>query len=443
MPVDLVRDAAIDVLLRVFERGVHLDVSLDKTLRRKALGERGRRFMTQLVYGTVRHRLLCDHVLRPLCRQPLEEFPPAILAILRMAVFQGLFCHQVTRPAMVHTSVDLAKRRGHAGLGRLTNAVLRRVPASLEEVSLPSREQHPVRYLSVRYSIPEWIVEDWSGEFGRETAEALCQASGEQAPVSVRANLLKTTRAELAERLGKAGFEARPKTAVPEELTLTGTPSPVHTHWFQEGHFLQQDPSSMLPPHLLAPQAGECLLDMCASPGGKTTHLAELTGCRARIVAADANPRRFVPLQQNIARLGLSGIGLVCCDGARPALRGGFDGVLVDAPCSGLGTLRRHPDLKWRMTREAVGRLAEQQRMLLRSAVGLCKNGGRIVYSVCTLTRQETFDVIQDILLEGHVETEDGPEWFERWRLEHGKYWVLPSGEALDGFFLTRLRKRS
>lgn len=128
MPVDLVRDAAIDVLLRVFDRGVHLDVSLDKTIKRKQLPDRGRRFMTQIVYGTVRHRLLCDHVLRPLCTQPIETLPLPILIILRMAVFQALFCNQVTRPAMVHTSVELAKRRGHAGLARLTNAVLRRVP---------------------------------------------------------------------------------------------------------------------------------------------------------------------------------------------------------------------------------------------------------------------------------------------------------------------------
>lgn len=443
MPVDLVRDAAIDVLLRVFDRGVHLDVSLDKTIKRKQLPDRGRRFMTQIVYGTVRHRLLCDHVLRPLCTQPIETLPLPILIILRMAVFQALFCNQVTRPAMVHTSVELAKRRGHAGLARLTNAVLRRVPESLEDLRFPDPKQDSLHYLSLRFSIPEWIVADWTATFGAEAAEALCLVSSEQAPISLRANLLKTTPDELTAHLDKSGFEAKKGTVIPEELTLVGPASPIHTHWFREGHFLQQDPSSMLPPHLLEPKPGESILDMCAAPGGKTTHLAELSQCEARITAMDSNPRRFGSIQENVERLGLTGINLLCSDGARPAVIPGFDAVLVDAPCSGLGTLRRHPDLKWHMTPEAVVRLAEQQQTLLRSAVELCKNGGRIVYSVCTLSQQETFDVIHGILSEGRVELEDGPEWFERWRIEQGIYRVLPSGEVLDGFFLTRLRKRS
>jgi len=158
MPVDPVRDAALDVLLRVFERGVFLDSSLDKTQRRKKLSERGRRFLGMLVYGTVRHRTLCDYILQQHCHQPLNELPLVILIILRMAVYQSLFCDQVTPPAMVHTSVDLAKSRTHAGLGRMVNAVLRKVPQTIDAVPLPDRETELAKHLKIRYSMPMWLI---------------------------------------------------------------------------------------------------------------------------------------------------------------------------------------------------------------------------------------------------------------------------------------------
>ncbi|MBN2310156.1 MAG: 16S rRNA (cytosine(967)-C(5))-methyltransferase RsmB, partial [Candidatus Hydrogenedentes bacterium] len=218
MPVDATRDAAIDVLLRVFERDAYLDVSLDKTLRRKDLPERGRRFLTQLVYGTVRHKLLCDHILTPLLRQPLDKLPPAIHVILRMGVFQALFCNQVTFPAMVHTSVDLAKKRGHAGTARLVNAVLKRAPQTLDSVTLPDPEADPVGYLRVRYSMPRWLVRTWLDEMGFERTRQWCELTDEPAPTTLRANGLCTTLDELIAGLAKAGCVAESRTCVPEEV---------------------------------------------------------------------------------------------------------------------------------------------------------------------------------------------------------------------------------
>jgi len=443
MAVDSVRDAAIDVLLRVFERGAYLDAALDKTLRRKRLSERGRRFLTQLVYGTVRHRLLCDHALAPICHQPLEKLPAPIFAILRMAVFQSLFCNQVTHPAMVHTSVDLAKRRGHAGIARMVNAVLRRVPQRLEDVKLPNSDDDHAAYLSVRYSMPSWLVASWLAEHGRQETEALCEASATQAPTCLRVNTLKTHPDELVKRLQESGFVAAKQSAIPEEVTILEGPPPTRSKWFQRGHFILQDPASMLVAHLLEPQPGERVLDLCAAPGGKTTHLAQRAEGQAHIVAVDVHAHRLAAVLDNCDRLELPGVSVLCADATRPPFVTGFDRVLVDAPCSGLGTLRRHPDLKWRMTPEAVARLAVQQRALLRSAVGLCKNGGRIVYAVCTFSKQETQDVIQAILEDGHVEPDDGAECLDSWKTAPGQYRTRPSTEAWDGFFLTRFRKRS
>lgn len=444
MPVDPVRDAAIDVLLRVFTRNMHLDQSLDKTLRRKSMSDRGRRFLTQLAYGTVRHSLLCDYVLRPICRQPLEQFPVPILLILRMAVFQALFCNQVTQPAMVHTSVDLAKKRGHAGLARLVNAVLRRVPVSLEETRLPSRETALLDFLSIRYSIPRWLAESWQSEFGNARAETLCAASEIQAPATLRANTLKTSVEDLADHLRRSGIETQKGTSIPEELTTIGAGLPIHTQWFREGHFIFQDPASLLPAHVLEPQPGDWVLDLCAAPGGKSTHVAQLCQGHAHILAMDNDWRRLHAVRENAERLGIESIHAISADGTRPPIQAArFDRVLVDAPCSGLGTLRRHPDIKVRMSPEIIRRLAEQQRALLRSGVDLCKNGGCIVYSVCTFSRQETDEVVHSVLDDGLVELEDGPEWLSPWKESQGKYRTYPSEGVLDGFFLTRLRKAS
>lgn len=442
MPVDLVRDAAIDVLLRVFERGVHLDVSLDKTLRRKTVSDRGRRFMTQLVYGTVRYRLLCDRVLEGLCRQPIEELPPPIRAILQMGVFQALFCDQVTFPSMVHTSVDLAKRRGHAGTARLVNAVLRKAPQRLEDIRFPCRDTDPAAFLSFRYSMPRWIVDLWIAEHGPELAEALCGASAQPAPVTLRANRLKNTAEELIGHLVKSGYPAAKATPIPEEITLTEGGAPFKSKWFQNGCFMVQDPASMLPAHLLEPEPGDRVLDLCAAPGGKSTHLAEMCNDTGFVLSLDLQWGRLKALTENTARLGLGSVRPICGDGAQPPLSGAFDRVLADAPCSGLGPLRRHPDLKWHLRPEALPRLAGIQRALLRSGIELCKNGGLIVYSVCTFTRQETIEVIQAVMGECKLELEDGPEWLNTWKTARGQYQILPSSGVMDGFFLTRLRKR-
>ena len=442
MSVDIVRDTAINVLLRVLQDGAYLSIALDKSLRRRAISERGRRFMTQLVYGTVRHKLLCDYVLERLVHEPLDKLPPAILNILRMGVFQSLFCSQVTFPSMVHTSVDLAKYRGHPGLAKLANAVLRKAPQSLDEIRFPSRDRDLAGYLSVRYSMPRWLVDEWIVEFEPGAAEALCAASNEEAPRTLRVNMLRTTPEKLIADLAKQECAVEKRTPVPEELTLTSGLPPARVKLFREGLFMLQDTASMLPPHLLEPRPHERVLDLCAAPGGKTTHLAQLTEGRAFVVAMDLHAGKLRLVRENSERLGLSEPALVCGDGAAPPFDGGFDRVLVDAPCTGLGTLRRHPDLKWRVTPETRETLARLQRALLRAGIRLCKNGGVVVYSVCTISRQETVEVVRDVIETEHVEPETGPEWMKPWQKARGQYQTLPH-EGLDGFFLMRFRKGS
>jgi len=443
MPAEPVRDGAIDVLLRVAERGVYLDVSLDKTLRRKNFSERGRRFLGMLVYGTTRHRTLCDYILQQHCHQPLDNLPLPLLIILRMAVFQSLFCDQVTTPAMVHTSVDLAKHRTHAGLARMVNAVLRKVPERLEDVALPDPDKDLLKYLKIRYSMPKWLVRSWVEQFDEHTALRLCEASNETADSIIRVNTLKTTKAALMRSLEKAGCAAVDDVNLPNALRVLHGGGLPRGKAFQQGHFFVQDTASMLPALLLEPQAGDRVLDLCAAPGGKATHLAELSDGRAHIIAMDSSRRRLWKVEENVARLESPGISILCGDGLHPPVAGGFDRVLVDAPCSGLGTLRRHPDLKWRMTQASIEELALTQQALLRSAIALCKNNGTVVYSVCTFTPEETTAVVQAILAEGSVVLETGQECLASWKTAQGMYQSLPSDGVWDGFFLTRFRKQS
>ncbi len=443
MPAEPVRDAAIDVLLRVMERDVFLDVSLDKTLRRKTFSDRGRRFLGMLVYGTTRHRILCDFVLQKHCHQPLDKLPPALLVILRMAVFQSLFCDQVTKPAMVHTSVDLAKKRTHAGLARMVNAVLRKVPEHLEEIDLPDPEKDLAKFLKIRHSMPKWLIRKWMEQFDDDTAKRLCETSNEAADTILRVNTLKSTKEALKKRLEASECVVDDDVNLPNALRMVHGGALPRSKWFQQGHFFLQDTASMLPALLLEPQAGDRVLDLCAAPGGKATHMAELSEGKALIIAMDSSRRRLWKVEENIERLESPGIRIVCGDGLNPPFAGDFDRILVDAPCSGLGTLRRHPDLKWRMTQESVDELAETQRTLLRSAIELCKNNGVIVYSVCTFTPEETTAVVQSILAEGNVVLENGQECLDSWKTENGMYQSLPSDGAWDGFFLTRFRKQS
>jgi 16S rRNA (cytosine967-C5)-methyltransferase len=444
MAVDPVRDAAIDTLIRIVEKGARTNQALERTISRRGSGlsSQGRRFLSQLVYGTTRHANLTDHVLRDIVSNPLNTLPLPIWLILRMGVFQSLFMNSVTFPAMVHTSVDVAKKKGHAGTARLVNAVLHKVPQTLDEITFPDPKDNPGIYLSVRYSLERWLCDRWVEEYGFERAEEICALSNEEAPPSIRVNTTVTTRDELIANIAKQKMTAVAHPIIPDALTLDGA-APVKTKIFQEGHFYIQDPASMLPAHLLDPQAGETILDMCAAPGGKSTHIAQLTNNGARVIANDLGGAGYWRMQENVERLLLKNIDLTVADSNHLPFKGPFDRVLLDAPCTGMGTFRRHPELKFRMGPKAPRRLAKKQLELLRSAYEVCKIGGVLVYSVCTFTPEETENIAETITGELPLTLEDGPGWLDEWKISKGQYKIVPSPDQLDGFYLMRLRKES
>mgnify|MGYP005847176453 CR=1 FL=1 len=444
-PVDPVRDAAIDVLSRVWEKGVHLDVALDVTLRRRGVGlsARGKRFLSHLSYQACRWRRLADYVLSTACEQPLDRLPMPVLIILRLAVTQMYFSQTVHRAAAVSTSVELARKRGHAGLARLVNAVLRRVPPDLEAVPFPDPARQPVEYLRLRWSLPRWLVRQWVDQFGLDTAARLCEHVNREAPLFLRIRPDVLPEKQLLRQLERHGCRVMPWPGGFGFLKVESARDLAALPPLRSGACRVQNPASALAPRLLEPRPGERVLDLCAAPGTKTLELCDLCGGNLSVTALDPDAGRLNRLRAALELTGERRVTAMLADGIHPPFPGGsFDAVLVDAPCSGLGTLRHNPDIRDRLKPADLDRLAALQRDLLRSAADLCKNGGRIIYSVCTFTPQETRDISAFAVSELSLEPEAGPEALEPWTIQTGQYQTSPLDAALDGFFLTRFRKR-
>lgn len=395
------RRLALKVLREVDEDGAFLNLALDQALERSRLGSSDRSLATELAYGVVRWRGRLDWVLDRLSSRPVRELPGFIRNILRMGLYQLLFLERIPPHAAVAEAVALAHEFGHRGTAALVNAVLRQAARRGREVPLPEPEPDPVRRIAVEWSHPEWLVRRWLERWGPEKTSALCAVDNEAAPVTLRTNLLRTTREDLLARLRAEGATAGPGRFFPEAVVYGG-PQPLRElESYRAGLFTVQDEAAMAPARAVRPQPGWLVVDACAGVGGKSTHLAELMGDRGRIVACDLFEHKLRLLERTAERLGLKSIEARVLD-ARTLptgdLAGKADAVLVDAPCSGLGVLRRRPDLRWRMRENDLVELARLQREILTAAAGCVRPGGVIVYATCTLEREENEEVVEGFL---------------------------------------------
>jgi 16S rRNA (cytosine967-C5)-methyltransferase len=407
------RRVAFAVIRRVFEQGAYADRALHGEA--KGLDPRERALAMQLAYGTVQRRLSLDHMVEQLAR-PVDELDARTLAALRLGLYQLLFLDGVAAHAVVGESVELAKG-GPGGGHKLVNAVLRR--ATRELPRLPS-DDTPAG-AAIAHSYPKWIVELWWERFGADTTRALLRAGNEPGELALRANTLVATAAELA-----AGLPVTTRPAgdeLPEGLVVDG-PFDAHAHeLWRAGAYAAQSRASMLVARALDPQPGERVLDLCAAPGGKTTHIAALMQNTGEIVAVERHAGRATALRRTCERLRVTNAAVVVEDAARYRTAEPFDRVLVDPPCSGLGTLQGHPDLRWRTTPEAIDRLAQAQGNIVQAALAALRPGGTLVYSTCTLSPRENEEQVAAAGL--RVESE---------RL------VLPHRDRTDGFYIARMR---
>jgi 16S rRNA (cytosine967-C5)-methyltransferase len=414
------RRVAFAVIRRVFEQDAYADRALHGEA--KGLDPRERSLAMQLAYGTVQRRLTLDHQIEQLAR-PVGELDPPTLAALRLGLYQLVFLDGVAAHAAVGESVELAKG-GRGGGHKLVNAVLRKA-ARGELPALPS-DDTPAG-AAIVHSYPPWLVELWWEHFGPDETRALLRAGNASGELALRVNTLRAAPPDVVGALAALApaVTARPAGGeLPEGLVVEGA-FDAHAHpLYGAGAYTPQSRAAMLVGRALDPQPGERVLDLCAAPGGKTTHLAALMGDSGEIVAVERHGGRARALARTCERMGASCVRVVHADAARFTTEEPFDRALVDPPCSGLGTLQGHPDLRWRMTPESVQRLARGQAAILAAARAAVRPGGTIVYATCTLAPAENEAVVATSGLSLQSE-----------RL------VLPHRDRTDGFYIARLSR--
>jgi 16S rRNA (cytosine967-C5)-methyltransferase len=434
------RRAAYAVLRRVFEDGAWADRALRGEAERLGLDGRDLALATRLAYGAVQRRATLDHVIEVLAGRPLDRLEPAVVAALRLGIFQLVYLDRVPDHAAVGEAVELAKGESRGGAG-LVNAVLRRAAREAEALVGALPDDTP-EAAALRLSHPEWIARLWWDAFGPDEARRLMAADNEAAEAVLRANTLRITAEELARRLPVA---TRSAPGLPEALVLD---EPYDAHGapeWRDGLFMPQSRAAMAVARVLGPQPGERVLDLCAAPGGKTTHLAALMGDEGEVVAVERHPGRAAALERTAARMGATAVTVRTADAAAPQEPAAYDRVLVDPPCSDLGTLASRPDARWRKAAEDPARLARTQAAILRAGAAALAPGGTLVYSTCTISPAENEQLI-DAFLDDHDDFEaddlrrDVPVW------QHPSVpsylQTLPHRDGTEGFFIARLRRR-
>lgn len=421
---------------------------LFRTLDRSSLSDADRALATTIAMGVLRHRARLDHAMSGLLNRPLEGLPAAIRTVLRMGAYEVLYLDRVPAPAAVSEAVALARKHGHAGTAGLVNAVLRRLVAE-GPAPLPDAGSDPTGHLSVVYSHPRWLVARWVARWGMEEAQALLAANSRPAPATLRVNTLRTTQAELLSLLRTGGVEAHPG-ILPESVRVHGSLT-GRLPLFDKGLCGPQDEGAMLVVRALADAApsGSTVVDACAAPGGKSLHLAALMANSGRVLAADVHPGKVQALARRAAAFGATCVEVHHLDAQEVGRRWPeqADAVLVDAPCSGLGTIRRRPEIKWRVEERSLARSAEAQQAILRGASGAVRPGGTLVYSVCSNEPEEGPEVIRGFLA-ANPSFAFAPFAGDFPRVlvgsmvdgvEAGEVHLLPHRHGTDGFYIARL----
>lgn len=442
------RRLAFDVLMAV-ERGGFADAELGRRLARADLEARDQALATRLVYGTLAWQGYLDHVLAGATQRGAIDLP--IRVVLRLAVFQLVKLTRIPDHAAVDTAVEMAKRV-HGGAAGFVNAVLRRVVRERDQVVLPASDDTTAVSLARQWSHPEWLVRLWLDELGVDETRMLLAINNDAAPTVLRVNRTRTSRAAALDALVAAGCNAHAGAYAPHAVVLDDGVDPLRLPGFSTGHVSLQGEASQLVALMVGARPGDVVWDACAAPGGKATSIAEELRGKGTVIATDVNESGMKQLRQMAQRLGLTNVQAIIADAANDAALGSVphqvEAVLVDAPCSGLGTLRQHPEIRWRRAAADLAAAAQRQRALLGNVARRVKPGGTLVYATCTSTRSENDDVIADFLAhhpefaivdprqllpsEAHALI-DSEHRLRTWPHRHG----------LDGFFAVRMERAS
>lgn len=437
-----VRDAALTILLTVDKSQAYSNLLLHQTIEKYKIDAKDRGLLTELTYGTLQHKLTLDYYLEPFIRGKVDIW---VRWLLRMSLYQMHYLTRIPAHAAVNEAVEIAKRRGHQGIASMVNGILRSVLR--EGVRSTELIANDNERLAIETSHPQWLVDRWVESYGFDVTRVMLQENNIAPLQTARVNTTKATVEQVLTTLEREGVKARRSEFMPECIHLESGQA-ARTGAFRNGLMTIQDESSMIPANVLNPQPGMKVLDMCAAPGGKTTHLAEKMQNEGLILATDLHPKKLDLIDENTARLGLDIIQTAPLDGRKAAgilPAESYDAILVDAPCSGLGVMRRKPDIKYTKREEDLESLQSIQLAILENAVQLLKTDGRLVYSTCTVDRRENEGTV-NAFLAAHpemeaVRLENLPAQLEA-KQQDGMLQVFPQDIGSDGFFVAAFVKK-
>lgn len=442
------RETALDLLIKIEKKHAYSQLALNEALLNSNFSGRDKALVTQLVYGVLQRKLTLNYYLDSFVprKRKIDDW---IRLLLLLSIYQKVFLSRIPDHAIVNEAAKIAARRGHRGIVGFVNGVLRQFlrqgPPDLSAIEPEERR------LSIVYSHPEWLIDFWSEAFGQKTAVAICEADNQAPRVTVRVNRLKTAPDRLADRLAGEGIQTAPGVLSPDALVITEGQAAASA-CFREGLMTIQDESSMLVAAAVSPQPGMNVLDACAGPGGKTTHLAEKMNNEGAVFALDLHEHKTKLIDEAAGRMGAAIIRTRVLDARRAGdvfEKESFDRILIDAPCSGLGVIRRKPEIKWEKEKSAVADLAAIQRDILESCAPLVKPGGLLVYSTCTIGKMENERQLLRFAA-GHPEFSWDPDFFSRLPVplhpaaeqsEGSMIQIFPFQFGTDGFFIGCLKK--
>lgn len=444
------REIATQAILEILKEGKYNTVVLRKLLKQNgAMPQKDRAFVTEIVNGTLRNLYYIDFVIDSISNVKTTKIKPYILAVLRIAVYQIYFMN-VPKNAVCDEAVKLVKKRGLSSLSGFTNGVLRNIVRQKDSIVLPEEKQYPVEYLNLKYSHAEWLLKMWLHQYDYEFVKQLCEQNNISPDVSIVVNTLCTDEEKLKKELEQKEIVVKPSKYYKNVLHLSKTSDMTKLEAFREGKFHVQDESSVTAVEVICPQKGENILDMCAAPGGKSFLMAEKMGNVGNICCCDIYEHKLEWIEESAERLGITIIqtkqqdGTIFCEQQYQK----FDKVLVDAPCSGLGLIRKKPDIRLKKNGNDIDNLLIIQKEILKQAVNYVKIGGILVYSTCTLCKKENEKNVQ-WFLEQHknFELEDItpflPQGIIAETAKEGYITLYPHIHHTDGFFIARFRRKA
>lgn len=439
------RQLAFQALEDVYQNHAYTDIALDRVLKNSSLSKGDRSLVSELVYGIVRRKRTLDSIINQFASKKASQQPLKLRIILQLGLYQIRYLDKIPDSAAVNTSVELAKKNGLGKISGVVNGILRsylRESAHKDPLILPSDK---IAHLGVKYSFPDWIINLFINQFNYQKTEQLLEWFNNSHYLDLRANIIKIKKENLQNLLLKHKIETQ-RLKEKQGLRLTKSSGNLsNLEEFKQGLFTIQDASAQLVTHLLNPQPGETIIDACAAPGGKTTHIAELMGDKGRVIAIDTYGKRLEKIKENASRLGLTCIETIEGDSSElTEWENQADRVLVDVPCSGLGTLHTNPDIRWRQKPEEVEKLTQLQQKIFTNASKWVKKGGILVYATCTLNYAENEAIIKEFLANNpqwQLETKNN-DCLENYSLpSKGMITIFPPDNNMDGFFMAKLIK--